>query len=373
MQARIILSGYYGFGNTGDEAILASLIEGLSGPDREIVVLSASPERTRREHDVRAIDRTDLSALLRELSQAKLLVSGGGGLLQDVTGPFSVAYYLGIIKIAQWMRVKTMLMAQGIGPVLRPLNRRLIGQVGRKVDLATVRDPDSAAMLARWGIPEDRIMVTADPVLGLSPAPREQIVPMLRRVGLSLEKPIMAVAIRPWHTWYERQFKAFSAVLAQLASQQQAQILLLPFQYPGDLRITQELHDCLKMRTEAPFVTTMEFPISAPEMMGIIGACDLVVGMRLHSLIMAAAQAVPAIGISYDPKVTQFGRQMNLPMIESVSELAAIGATSEALSDAWQARGDIHRLLTLGLPEWRHQVSLNYQLALQLCGVNGVS
>lgn len=373
MQARIILSGYYGFGNTGDEAILASLIEGLSGPDREVVVLSASPERTRREHDVRAIDRMDMPALYNELRHAKLLVSGGGGLLQDVTGPFSIAYYLGIIQMAQWMKVKTMLMAQGIGPVLRPLNRRLIGKVGRQVDLATVRDTDSAAMLARWGVPEEKILVTADPVLGLSPAPREQVTPYLKRIGISLEKPIIAVAIRPWHTWYERQFKAFSAVLAQLASQQQAQILLLPFQYPGDLRITQELEDCLKMRTEAPSVATLDFPVSASEMMGIIGACDMVVGMRLHSLIMAAAQAIPAIGISYDPKVTQFGRRMNLPMIESVSELAAIGATSEALSDAWQSRGDIHQLLAMGLPEWRHQVSLNYQFALQLCGVNGVS
>lgn len=37
-----------------------------------------------------------------------------------------------------------------------------------------------------------------------------------------------------------------------------------------------------------------------------VSKCDLVIGMRLHSLIYAASQYVPPVGISYDPKIDQF-------------------------------------------------------------------
>lgn len=369
---RIIISGYYGFGNIGDEAILASIVQGLSHPGRELVVLSNSPERTRREYGVRAIGRYDLARFAAEARGASLFVSGGGGLLQDVTGPASVPYYLGLMRIAQWLGTPTMIMAQGIGPVRKKLNHRLISHVVKRASLVTVRDPDSASFLSDLGVSGEKLHLTADPVLALEPAPPARVLEIMGRLGLDSHRPTIAVAIRPWYTWYERQFKAFTAVLGQLATRLDVQLLLLPFQYPGDLRITQEMEDCLSLRPpgHAPKIAMLDFPLTPREMAGVIGAVDFVVGMRLHSLIMAAAQAIPALGISYDPKVRGFAQQLDLPVIESVSGLAEADRTARAIEEAWHRRGELHRLLAASMPQWRQQARLNYSLALRLCGVD---
>jgi polysaccharide pyruvyl transferase CsaB len=365
---RIIISGYYGYGNTGDEAILASLGQALGGPGRDLVVLSAAPERTRREHGLRAIGRYDLFRLIRELLGASLFVSGGGGLLQDVTGPLSISYYLGLMKLAQFLRVPTMLLGQGLGPVKRPLNRRLIANTVRKADLAAVRDPASAKFLASLGVPEEKIMLTADPVLGMKPASAKRVNEIAESLGLEEGRPIIAVAIRPWYTWYERQFKAFTSVLAQLACRFDAQLLLLPFHYPGDLRITQELLSCLCLRPsqETPRVAMLDYLISPGEMAGLIGKADLVIGMRLHSLIMAASRGVPAVGIAYDPKVLAFAEQFDFPVIESVQSLEEAETTAALIEDAWLRRGEIHRTLAAALPHWQEQSLLNTRFALGL-------
>ena len=40
--------------------------------------------------------------------------------------------------------------------------------------------------------------------------------------------------------------------------------------------------------------------------MGIINRLEIIIAMRLHSLIYAATQYVPMVGIVYDPKVEGF-------------------------------------------------------------------
>ena len=84
---KILISGYYGFNNVGDEAILKGLIEGIKrveGPI-DIVVLSQHPEFTSKKHEVRSIKRTNLLHIFKEMKNMDLLVSGGGSLFQDVT------------------------------------------------------------------------------------------------------------------------------------------------------------------------------------------------------------------------------------------------------------------------------------------------
>jgi polysaccharide pyruvyl transferase CsaB len=156
---RIVVSGYYGFGNTGDEAILSSIVQHL-GRAGELVVLSAYPRRTAAEHGVRAIGRLDLPAIGRELSGAALFVSGGGGLLQDATGPGSVPYYAGLLKLAQWRGVPTMIMGAGIGPLGTALGQSLTGMAARRCRTNAVRDEASALILRALGVEEARIATT---------------------------------------------------------------------------------------------------------------------------------------------------------------------------------------------------------------------
>lgn len=373
MKPSILVSGYYGFGNTGDEAILASIVRHL-GSAGELVVLSANPGRTQAEHGVRAIRRLDLPAIYRELGDAALFVSGGGGLLQDHTGPGSVPYYAGLLKLAQWRGVPTMMLGVGIGPLGTALGRALTGLVARRCGLSAVRDQASARILRSLGVPDSQIEVTADPVLALEPAPPERVEAILSSISLDpAAGPVIGVAIRPWPTWFERQFKAFSAVLAQVAVREEAQIVLLPFQRPHDDRITFELFDCLAFRPQghAPRVSILTDPLTPAETMGVLGRCDLVVGMRLHALIMAAAMTVPFVGISYDPKVENFAATWDMPVVSGVEALEDAHRVEALISQVWANRDVSARIMRDMLGRQRSLAMRNFELARRVAGLAG--
>ena len=99
----VLISGYYGFGNLGDEAILESIIRELekSVSKDKIVVLSNDPEKHRKTYGVAAVTRWKLASLLKLLPKAKLFISGGGGLFQDTNSPGSTIYYGGQIALAR--------------------------------------------------------------------------------------------------------------------------------------------------------------------------------------------------------------------------------------------------------------------------------
>ena len=144
---RLVISGYYGFGNAGDEAMLAAILEAILEvvPDADITVISGNPGHTAANHGVKAIGRFDMFGILNAIGRCDLLISGGGSLLQDVTSKRSLYYYLSIITLATSFGKRVMLYAQGIGPLRRKRARQIVGQVLNKVTMITVRDERSKA------------------------------------------------------------------------------------------------------------------------------------------------------------------------------------------------------------------------------------
>src|SRR5690554_797131 len=96
MAKRIVISGYFGFSNTGDESILLSLIEQIrqNAQDVEIVVLSDQPEKTSLDYNVDAIKRDDFIEIIKMFKRSDIFINGGGSLLQDITSSKSLYYYL---------------------------------------------------------------------------------------------------------------------------------------------------------------------------------------------------------------------------------------------------------------------------------------
>lgn len=321
---KVVISGYYGFGNIGDEAILNSIVDSIRAekPNTEFVVLSSDTSYTKSMLGVRAINRLNVPSIIFELMSTDLFISGGGGLMQDVTGPASVAYYGGLLKIAQSVNVNTMVYAQGIGPLNKSLNINMTKAIFNKVDAITVRDITSYNDLIKMGVNSSKIKVTADPALLLGRVDENEAEKIFSECGIDTSIPIIGIAIRPWHAWYERQLKAFTSVVYQLAKKYNMQIVLIPFQLSSDLWISREAEICFKTRPESDVrVTVLERELNPKEMMGIIGSTDMIIGMRLHALIMAAAQNVPSVGIAYDPKVKHFSDLAGFPFIESVTAL----------------------------------------------------
>jgi polysaccharide pyruvyl transferase CsaB len=309
----VILSGYFGFNNAGDEAILASMIETLKTeiPGINMIVLSNNPEQTQKQYHVQAVNRWRLDLIIPYLRTCDLFISGGGSLLQDVTGPKSILYYLGLNWLAQVFRRRVMLYAQGIGPVKRNWARKLLARIINGVDLVSVRDQASKDDLISMGVSKPSIYVTADPVLGWKREMGETAVEILCRAKVD-ESRCIGVCLREW----EGLNKAELAQVCDFIVKKGYRVVFFPFHFPADIAPCREV---AKQMDQKSYL--IKENLTPGEMMDTIGKMHAVIGMRLHALIMAAAQGVPFVPISYDPKIERFAAQMGQETPCSVENL----------------------------------------------------
>ena len=296
---RVVISGYVGYGNTGDEAVLAGMLVSLRRETKrlDVTVLSGNPPQTERTHEVRAIRRGDVLAVARALRGADGLISGGGSLLQDRTSPRPVAYYSGVMQLARVMGIPYVIFAQGLGPLTYAPNRALAAMALRGAAYASLRDEASIALARRLGVRRE-IDLVGDPALALNP------------VSTGTHGHV-AVAVRPWGT-RRAYLTELRNALAALSLDNR--ILAVPMQDDVDREPS------LAVVQGIPGAEVLPATAGLDERLAAIGSAGLVIGMRLHALIVAAAAGVPAIGVSYDPKVEAFAARAGQPIVGTVDQ-----------------------------------------------------
>ena len=359
----IVVSGYYGSKNAGDEAMLAAMIEVLADldPKINITVISANPADTEQRHGVKAVYWLNLPQIIGALRRSDLLISGGGSLLQNVTSGRSLYYYMGILFLGKLVGRSVMLYAQGIGPIYGTLARRLMRWIGNHADLITVRDAGSLGELEQLKILRPPIEVTADPVLAIHPVDRGIGRQVLKAYKADGAKPLVGISVREWRGW--KHYKDMIAQTAdQIAAEFDARVVFLPMQYPEDVKVAEKIASRMKSR---PIVLNDEYTTS--ELLSIVGNMDLLIGVRLHALIFAGVMGVPMIGLSYDPKIDRF--------LQSIGEKAVgnlEGITVEALMQQvrgkWNDKTSCRKLNADLLAGLRTAASHNAELALDLIG-----
>lgn len=308
---RILISGYYGFNNIGDESILRTVIDNLrKGLDNiDITVLSQDPAQTGEKYGVKAARRMSLRDIFRSVWNCDLLLSGGGSLLQDATSRRSILYYLFILGLAQLLGKKTFIYSQGIGPITNPRNRRLTARVLRRTSGIVVRDARSRDLLLEIGVPEDLIHVTADPVIRVEKADPSLGLQLLAEENCPRNPDKLTVG------WAVKSRKPNPKLLQEvqkcilwLREEYDADSVLIPFFHDEDMKVCQAIADQMDGQ-----VGCLRRKYLSEETLSIIGCMDILVGIRLHSLIYAAVMGVPMLGISYDPKVGSFLASIHQP------------------------------------------------------------
>lgn len=298
----ILISGYYGSKNGGDEAMLAAMLEVLRELDGDLnfTVISMNPEYTKKRHHVDAVAWLNVWAIIKKILSADLLISGGGSLLQNVTSRRSLYYYLGIIFLAKFFGRKVMLYAQGIGPIRGTLAHKLMNFIVNHVDLITVRDHGSLEELQRLKISKPKIFCTADPVLAIKPVSLDDGKKILSRYSLNEEKIFVGVSVRKWIDWGNCR-QELAAALDKLVEEKNAEIIFLPMQFPEDVKAAKSAADLMKKNS-----VVLENEFSTAEILSLVGCMDVLISIRLHALIFAGVMNVPMLGISYDPKIERF-------------------------------------------------------------------
>lgn len=318
---KVVISGYYGFANAGDEALLTAIISSLHEtiPDVEITVITGNCAMTRANHDVHAVHRFNLWGIIRALRQCHILISGGGSLLQDVTSARSLYYYLGIMQLALWLHKPVMLYAQGIGPVRRPTARQAVRKVLQHVAMIAVRDADSAQELAAMGVTAPPIIVTADAVLSMPPVETTIGLSILREAGITDTRRRVGIAVRNWQN-----LSAYKDAIAKAADELQQQydchIVFVPMQYPADVSAGEDIGKRMKGKA-----TVLSKAYDTVEFMSLLGCMDVVIANRLHALIFASLMNVPVTAISYDPKIDSFMNSIGEPVCGTMETVTAQG------------------------------------------------
>ena len=298
-----MISGYYGFNNSGDDALLQAMIDPLKSIDENlrIVVLSKKCEETIKRYKVDAINRMSIFKILKCMTHTKVLISGGGSLIQDVTSTKSIFYYLGIIFLGLIKRTSIMVYANGIGPINKKLNRIWAKKALDKVDVITLREEGSLNLLEEIGVENQNIYLTSDPALSLQITDNELIENVLKSHSVPESTRLLGVSVRDFKKNDKDFAISFAKKLDEICEKNNVYPLFLPMQFPYDYEFSLKIIKHLK---------TPYYIINAQYderiFAGIISKCELLIGMRLHSLIYSASVKVPVVGIVYDPKVKSF-------------------------------------------------------------------
>lgn len=333
----VVISGYYGFKNNGDDALLSAIIEDIKEqiPEVKLCVLSYRPYETQAIYGVEAVNRFNLPSIARAMKGAKLLISGGGSLIQDGTSTQSLLYYLFVMRMARKRGLRSMLYANGIGPLIHPANIKRARHSLDKLDLITLRDPASLDELERIGVERSKAVLTADPAFNIQPASDEEVRAIFKKSGIDPAKRLVGISVRQW----KMHGPGFEIHLANAADYMNKEFGLTPvflnMQYPTDIKISRSIMQ--QMETKAYTISDM---LSDTQMLGLIRSMDLVLGERLHTLIYAAAVGVPFVGIVYDPKIKAFMEyvgQKNYVNMDNV----CFGALRKEIDSCIQHRDEI--------------------------------
>ena len=312
-RTKIMISGYYGFNNTGDEAILKSMVGAFKEkiPQIKITVLSHNPLQTSQTYQVKATNRLHLISIICCLRDTDLFISGGGGLLQDSTGKgWSILYYLGLILIAKIVKVPVMIYAQGIGPVNKQINKKLMKWILNKVDLITVRDNSSKELLGNLGVVKPSIYVNSDPVFLLKKKNINQTIdsyPCIRELIHSDNRPLIGVSVREYKSNGSDSKRIFAQAADYLIENYKAKIVFIPFQFNEDVHISEEILSLMKNKAEV-----LKIKLEPEELLSILSRLSLVVGVRLHSIIFSSMANIPFVAFNYDPKMKYFVEDLGL-------------------------------------------------------------
>ncbi len=314
-KADVIISGYYGFSNLGDDTLLRSLIGALrrEKPDIKITVLCAKPKAMSSLYGARCINRYNIPAIISEMRKAKILINGGGNLIQDGTSKKSLLYYTSIMKLAKKCGLKTVLYANGIGPLYNSISRKRAKNAIDNCDHITLRDPDSIALLQEIGCEDaaKKAKISADPAFCRLESDPKWIKFILEREGLDKDAGYFMVSVRSGNTLSKEDFdqrvltemtKAITSISEKYA--------LCPIFVPFQSKIDDEMTKALFNATGKGIILS---DLRASELCGIIDICKFTLSMRLHLLIFSASEGIPMIGLSYDKKVDSFLNYIDSP------------------------------------------------------------
>lgn len=293
---QVLILGYYGFGNWGDEASLSTIINMIkkTSDKTKINVLSYNEKETCQKYGVDGISRNSFKEIAKYVKKSDIIIFGGGTLLQDITSSRSLYYYLFIIWFSKIYKKKIVFFSNGFGPIIK--NKKLTAKIANMADDIIVRDNKSKEMMERLGINKE-ITVSTDVVFDLEKNPDIE------------KKNKIAISLRPWK--YSDNFSEQITKSINILIGEGYDIDLISLQ-KMDENVLKNIYEKIENKSSV----TLCKGNSYKEIMDKIGESRIMVGMRLHANIFALINDIPVIMLNYDPKIEALAQDFGQELIE---------------------------------------------------------
>ena len=313
----VLLCGYYGEHNLGDDALLQVLVSQIPSDWHLVVTARDSDAVQELVPGVSTVNRRSLAQTIQALNHVEALVLGGGSLLQDGTSFKSLLYYLVLLWSARFKRIPILLWGQGLGPLHHRFSRVLVKHTLSGVRAVSWRDPGSMGLAQRWKLNVPMVM-GPDPVWR-HPSPAWTGGDRL----ILCWRPTCLLNSRGWSVLLE--------AVDRLSSSGCSEVIWLAFHADQDASLWNELRsrdlisEGLCRRSVQLQAETLE------QVLQMFSEASLVIAMRLHALILAATAGCPTAALSYDPKVKAASQLAALPWVDLNNQLNV-----EQLIHQWQ-------------------------------------
>ena len=321
---RVLIAGYAGCGNLGDDAILRALTVQLrkQWPRVSIAATVADPMLSGADFPyVEPVRRSSPWALCRAMRRADAFFLGGGCLLQNCSahGNRSLLYYLALLYLARLWRRPVCLVANGIGPLEGRMACRAVARALRHIDRISVRNEGSRRLAISLGVSEEKVQLEPDPVLLLSPGSVRDAERMIDAYLPSEAAGHRLIGICP------RPSAAEAALTAAVARLWQEEGL-----YPVFFAFDRERDGPLCERMMAACGIGCRMPAENEALVGAVlghGRVAAVIAQRLHALILSHVAGRGAVAVDYsahDGKQAAFASTVGQPVLP-------VGSTCEAI------------------------------------------
>ncbi|NEZ64222.1 hypothetical protein D0962_15725 [Leptolyngbyaceae cyanobacterium CCMR0082] len=335
---RLLICGFYGHHNLGDEAMLVGmlcLLKRCLGPDylHRVTVYSNDPDDTAKQHGVATL-RNQFPRRRREqwikwaehtlaLWQHDFFILGGGDLLRDSPDREVATVWLGPLQRAMALGCQTIVLGISVGEVWKTQTQEAIVKTLNQVTLIAVRDQQSQKQLQQMGvirpihvISDLALQITSTQSLSRSQIALSQSASNGSALNIGISIRSLVGRSSELDADVEQSFyREMAKIIDYLIGTQGATVSLLPFQThtPSDRAqrrpqdndedaIATVLEQCQQRQN----INVYEAFDSVEQAINTLQSFDLVIGTRLHSLILAAGLGIPILAAVYDKKVSGF-------------------------------------------------------------------
>lgn len=345
---KILITGYIGLYNVGDEAILSGVVNSLNKyiDNANFSVVTNNPNETKELHNVtpvfqsfkrgigpfikNQITKREMLQVYHAIDNCDVFILGGGELLQDLN-PYNLPILLSLMYLAHKKKKKTVIYGMGAGPIESKFGKKLCKNILKNVDLITVRDKKSKIALENCGL--SNVIQTADPAFAIDLPDKSTINNILNEMNFINRENIISATLHNL-LYNDDLYRKSKGAHIDLTDRRKKMANLYEYVLESDKRlmflstVKKDRDNYVKINKffhNKDISIIPDYYSDVRYVLSLLSISDMLIGMRLHSLIFATMLGIPFIPISYCEKVKNFLEMINLGNlyvdIEEIDEL----------------------------------------------------